>query len=131
MTTSYETFNFPYHRFRIDYLVNSSSVKFGNAYESTSKPNAPAQRQFTLNMIGMRWVSSNGKTISRTRTPLINAAALEDFYRSHQLYGKFYYNLPTETAILVRFKDVLKLPYVEGNTGVLPEFEVSLLEQFL
>ncbi len=127
----YEIFNFPTHRFRYEYQINSGIVKFGNAYESATKPNAPPQRIFTLSMIGFRWVTNaSGKAVNRTRMPTVNIAYLEDFYRRQQLFGKFYYPLPTEGNILVRFKDALKLPYVEGNTGVLPEFELSLLEQF-
>lgn len=124
-----ETFNFPYHKTRTEYPVNSTPIQFGQSYSFASKPAGPPQRTFILNFKAMKWYINSNGTIDVTTNPTFNMGALDAFYAAHQLWDTFVYPHPIYGNLNVRFADPLKHPEVEeGGTGVTQSFEIKLIE---
>jgi hypothetical protein len=122
-----DVFNFPYHKVEKAYPETGGSLKFGESYEFRSAPTAPDQVVYTLSMMGMRYYRNSNGTFNRTINPTTNILFLEDFYNTQKRYKKFQYVHDTDGTVVVRFKDPLKIPTaIEGGTGLLPEFTLTL-----
>lgn len=124
-------FDFPYHRTRIQYPDDQSRVRFGYGFVFTAKPVFPVQRVFFLTMTGLQWFINDDETFDLLTEPTRNAKVFENFYLTHRLHTPFTYPAPGYGDVQVTFNRPLEMPLVEiGSAGMVPDFEVELLEQF-
>jgi hypothetical protein len=126
-----QTFNFPYHKVRTEYPESTTNIQFGKNWVFPIKPNAPDQRTFVLTMRGMQYFLNGVDPLpDPTIVPERNAKALSNFYETHQQWDTFIYPHPVYGNITCRFKNPLRLPEgIDGGTGLLPEFEIVLIEE--
>lgn len=124
------TFDFPYHQVETEYPETGTRVKLGGSYTFTAAPDAPGQRIFTLKFETMCYRVTAGGVIDATTQPQLNAAALEAFYKAHELWKTFDYVHPIYGTLKCKFNKPLKIPKgkVRGN-GWLEAFDLELIEQ--
>jgi hypothetical protein len=123
------TFNFPFHKCRIKFPDDQARMRFGRNFVYASDPVIPLQRTFYLKLSGIQWTTDGtgaaivGPVVTR------DALTLYNFYLTHRLGVTFDYPVPGFTTVKARFSTPLELPEAEvGGTGVLPEFEIELIE---
>lgn len=125
-----EIFNFPYHRTRTAYPENGVRIKFGGNYTFATEPDAPDDRTFTLEMVGIQWFVDTNDAVDLSQEPTRNAGVLENFYKVHGLWKSFIYPHPTAGNVVVKFAKPLNLPYgIFNGNGVCEDFELELVEQ--
>lgn len=127
---TYQTFDFPYHVPRTSY-PEDQTVRFGGGYTFATKPDEKMERTFTLSFTAMKYYfdQNTNRWDDYTTNSNNNAHALEKFYIDHRMYKRFIYPHDVLGNIVVRFKKPLEMPQgVMGGTGVLPPFEVQLVE---
>lgn len=123
------TFPATYFTVQTKYPQSGSRVQLGNSYLYTAPPLAPDQRIFNVKLQGMTYfVNANG-TINTTLQIGRNMAVLEQFYLDHKLYLTFQFPHPVYGTVNCKFNQPLQIPEgVEGGSGMLPAFEVELVE---
>jgi len=124
-----ETFNFPFHRMRVEYPPTAPNIQLGRSYVFASRPLGPFQRKFILSFESMVIYQNVDKTADLATQPLINFMLLDKFYRDHGTHEVFIYPHELEGNMEVRFADPFKWPdgHVGGNGSVKP-FEINLIE---
>jgi hypothetical protein len=124
-----ETFDFPFFGSpTVEYPDDQKRLKLGRGYTFVTKPLDPIERIFKLNMTGMQWHVDQSGNVDATVDPQTNARALEIFYETHRLHGEFWFPRPGYGNVRVRFSKPLQMPQPEGNKGVIPAFEIELME---
>lgn len=123
-----QTFGFIHNVPAIDYPDDTKRISIGSGYTFAADPVIPVYRTIRLMMYGLEWFLDASGAIDNATEAHRNAQALAEFYEEHRLNRTFKYDLDGEGLINVRFNDPLKLPRVEGNRGVLPPFEITLVE---
>ena len=125
-----ERFDFPYHTFRTIYPESGTRVQFGKGYVFAARPDSPVQRRFVLKMTGMQYFVGENDEIDTETMPQRNMGRLQAFYEEHELWKSFVYPHPVLGDVLVKFNKPLDIPEgIIGGNGVLPEFEIELIEQ--
>ena len=118
-----------YFTFSTRYPESGSRMSLGRSYVYTQAPEAPDQRIFQLELQGMKYFVDINGTIDNVSTPERNMAVLEDFYVLHRLHETFDFPHPVYGTIKCKFNRPLEIPAgVRGGNGLLPEFQVELLE---
>ena len=75
----------------------------------------------------MKYFEMSDGSLSPFMSPSQNMLLLELFYMKYRLRERFIFSYLGED-IQVRFAEPIKIPKVEGNTGVLGTIELSLIE---
>lgn len=118
-----------YFTFQTKYPNSGTRIQLGNSYMYTAPPIVPDQRIFILNLQGMTYFTNSNGTINTTTQPERNMAVLEQFYLDHKLYMTFEFAHPVYGTVTCKFNRPLEIPEgVPGGSGMLPTFEVELIE---
>lgn len=123
------TFPATYFTVQTKYPQSGSRVQLGNSYLYTAPPLAPDQRIFIVKLQGMTYFLNSNGTLNTTLQTGRNMAVLEQFYLDHKLYLTFQFTHPVYGTVNCKFNQPLQIPEgVEGGSGMLPAFEVELVE---
>lgn len=123
--------NFPatYFTFSTRY-PDRPRVELGGSYEYTPQPSNPMKRTLMLNLQGMCYFTNANGTLNLTVEPGRNMGLLDDFYARHEIWKRFQILHPAYGLRVVKFATPLEVPEgLKGANGLLPDFQVSLLEQ--
>lgn len=124
-----DTFDFPYHIFRIEYPPNAPNIQLGGGYTFASKPKGPLQRKFILSFATMVSYQNVDGTPDIVTNPSINFLRLDQFYKDHGTHEVFIYPSELYGNIEVRFAEPFKWPKgMVGGRGAVEAFEVPLIE---
>lgn len=123
------TFDFPFHTCRIKFPDDQARVRFGRNFAFASDPVVPPQRTFVLKMSGLQWTTdATGQVIVGSDLQR-DALTFYNFYLAHRLSKTFDYPVPGFPTVKARFNKPLDIPEAEkGGFGVIPEFEIELIE---
>lgn len=123
------TFDFYHLAPVIKFPDDQIRVKFGRNFTFTTDPLNPPERVFVLMMTGLRWSTNASGIAVNGPEAKICAKRFYDFYLSKRMHLSFDYDLPGFGVLKVRFNKPVELPSaIPGGTGVLPDFEVELIE---
>ena len=126
---SLETFNFPFHSVgAIEYPTNTTIYELGGGYQYGQIPVDPTARTFKITMTGMKYYLQSNGAIDTTSEPTTNIYTLDQFYQTHGIHTAFNYPHWFYGTLKVKFARPLKIPQPEGNQGVLPPFDIELIE---
>lgn len=124
---------FPFTSFTVQtrYLPSGSSLQFGSGYTFTSAPDAPIQREFTLNLSGYKYFQNLDGTIDyTTNATLNNIGALEQFLAPKGQWDPFLFEHPIYGPVVVLVSVPLQIPKgLPGGNGVVDDLQITLLEQ--
>jgi hypothetical protein len=122
------SFSFPYHVPITEYPESSRSISFGGGYQFASKPVGPDQLTFRLQFEVMFYITNSAGVAQRALLPQLNILTLEDFYKTHRLFGTFTYAHPTEGTVTCRFAKPFVLPAPEKGQLVVAQnyFDTNL-----
>lgn len=120
------TWPFPYLNYAVDYPQDSAILTLGDGSQVRFKNFSPKLRSFRLNLKGMGYHSQQGR-LSFVLRSAINLLALECFYCYYRLDRPFNICLGNEN-IRVVFKNPIKINYIEGNQGTVPDIQIELME---
>lgn len=101
-----------------------------NGWQFTARPTTPFQRRFKVTLHGLRWYTNPSTGVYDLSTnPTFNAAALEAFYKEHELWKSFVFPHQHIGSIDVRFFSPVNVPAGKQNSaGLIEAFEVMLIE---
>lgn len=111
----------------IEYPDNSNLIPLGNNYTMTMYSVAKDLRTLKLTCTGLRYFIDYNDKIEINSYPDQNMALLEIFYLKHRLGKHFKFEYMGE-IIEVRFKEPISIPKVNGNTGMISDLEITLIE---
>lgn len=111
----------------IEYPDNSSLIPLGNNYTTTFYSVAKDLRTFKLTCSGLRYFVDRNDNLEISSCPDQNMALLEMFYLKYRLSKHFNLEFMGE-IISVRFKEPISIPKVNGNTGLISDIELTLIE---
>lgn len=121
----------PFHASFFDVEIDTEEdtlvAPLGNNYEMVFKRAKKPLRTFKLSVQGLKYLINSDGYLDISTNPAQNMMLLELFYLKHRLRDRFIFSYMGED-IPVRFKEPLKIPKVEGNTGVLGSIELMLIE---
>ena len=121
----------PFHASFFDVEIDTEEdtlvAPLGNNYEMVFKRAKKPLRTIKLTVQGLKYFLKPDGSLDISTNPSQNMMLLELFYLKHRLRDRFVFNYMGED-IPVRFKEPLKIPKVEGNTGVLGSVELMLIE---
>lgn len=119
-----------YFRFSTKYPQSGTRIQLGRSYQFDTPPEAPDQRIFVLKLQGMQYIVGSQGNLNANLEPGRNMLALENFYNDHKLATSFTFDHPVYGSLTCKFNRPLEIPEgLAGGDGVLPEFEVELIEQ--
>lgn len=119
-----------YFRFSTKYPQSGTRIQLGRSYQFDTPPEAPDQRIFVLKLQGMQYIVGSQGNLNANLEPERNMLALENFYNDHKLATSFTFDHPVYGSLTCKFNRPLEIPEgLAGGDGVLPEFEVELIEQ--
>lgn len=123
------TFDFYHLAPVIKFPDDQARVKFGRRFTFVTDPIDAPERTFTLMMTGITWTTDAlGQAVVGPDLKLC-AKTLYDFYVTHRMHRSFDYDLPGFGVIKARFNRPVEFPSaIPGGFGVLPEFEIELIE---
>lgn len=120
---------FPYFELEFEYPDDQKRIKLGQGYTLATKAYGPLERVYTLKMTGLQWFLDAAGDVDRTQATDRNIALVMDFYEAQRMDGEWTIDLPGHGTKTVRFNKPLKIPAsMKGGAGVLPEFEIELIE---
>jgi hypothetical protein len=123
-------FDWPYYSVSVIYQDNSPRVRLGRGYTFSAEPDGPPQRVFKLRFEALKWETSSNGRADPFIEPKTNLFRLEKFYRTVEMWKTFWFDLPAEGFVLVRFNKPLEIPYgVKGGSGAVTPVEIELIEQ--
>lgn len=123
-----DSFPAEYFRFSTRYPESGTRVQLGRSYQFDTMPEAPDQRTFLLVLLGMTYFV-NPLGIDLLIEPGRNLGLLEDFYNRHKTARGFSFQHPVYGWTECKFKKPLEIPEgIAGGDGMVPEFEVELIE---
>lgn len=123
------TFPATYFTVQTKYPQSGSRVQLGNSYLYTAPPLAADQRIFNVKLQGMTYFVGSDDFLDYTVQLGRNMAVLEQFYLDHKLYLTFQFNHPVYGVVNCKFNQPLQIPEgIPGGSGMLPTFEVELVE---
>ena len=123
------TFNFYHHAPEIEFPDDQARVRFGRNFVFATDPVVPIQRTFKLMMTGLTWTTNSAGIAIAGPDPKRCALTFYNFYTTHRLHQTFDYPVPGMSTVQARFNQPLKLPSaLLGGSGVLPDFEIELIE---
>lgn len=111
----------------IDMEEDTLVAPLGNNYEMVFKRAKKPLRTFKLTVQGLKYFINHAGYLDTSINPAQNMMLLELFYLKYRLRDRFIFSYMGED-IPVRFKEPLKIPKVEGNTGVLGSIDLMLIE---
>ena len=121
----------PFHASFFDVEIDTEEdtlvAPLGNNYEMVFKRAKKPLRTLKLTVQGLKYLINSDGYLDISTNPAQNMMLLELFYLKHRLRDRFIFSYMGED-IPVRFKEPLKIPKVEGNTGVLGSIELMLIE---
>lgn len=127
-----QTFDWPYYALQVIYQDNSVRVSFGRGYTFAARPEGPPQRIFKLRFEALMWELGSNGLIDTAVRPSTNLARLIEFYKAHEMWKSFWWNMPGHGWVVARFNKPLDVPYqMAGGTGAVGPIELELIEQIL
>ena len=124
------TFEPTFFQFDTEYPDSGVRIQFGNSYTFAAPPDAPDQRIFKIMLQGMQYFLDVDGEIDRTVKPERNMAKFEDFYLLNKLWDSWTFPHPVYGDVQVKFHKPLMIPKgIKKGGGVLPDFEIQLVEQ--
>ena len=120
-------FHASFYDVEVDTAEDTLIAPLGNNYEMVFKYARKPLRTFKLSIQGMKYFEMSDGSLSPFMSPSQNMLLLELFYMKYRLRERFIFSYLGED-IQVRFAEPIKIPKVEGNTGVLGTIELSLIE---
>lgn len=123
------TFPAKYFTFGTRYPETGSRMTLGRSYMYTAADPAPHQRTFQLTLQGMQYFLDAGGALDATVHLDRNMLVLENFFLTHRLNKSFDFEHPVYGTLVCKFGAPLEVPEgIQGGNGLLPEFQVDLLE---
>ena len=116
-----------YYDVEVDITEDTIAAPLGGNYEMIFKRAKKPLRTYKITLWGLRYFFDEGETLSAQMFSGENMLLLELFYLKYRLNKRFVFNYLGE-EIPVRFQEPIKIPKVEGNTGVLGTVELLLIE---
>ena len=116
-----------YYDVEIDYPDNSNLIPLGNNYTMAFYSVAKNLRVFKLTCSGLKYCIDFNNQIRLDYCPDQNMALLEMFYLKYRLNSRFNFEYMGE-VIPVRFQQPISIPKINGNTGIISDLELTLIE---
>ena len=110
--------------------LGGATFTSATGWNFSSRPTAPYQRRFRLQLYGLRWYLDANDLFDYATNPQFNANALERFYAEHLTWKPFDYQHPHIAGLIsCRFAAAVQVPKgVVNSGGEIEVVEVTLVE---